>query len=111
VAGTGIVKGQLLEAGKAFPGRVLYLATLVKDAAGNETSARLDRNEATRAISNLQGEFTFYNVQPGRYAIIIDTVRDAYMLRKPANDGDLIFEVTVDGTTDLGVMNYDQLPR
>ena len=48
---------------------------------------------------------------PGRYAIIVDTVRDAYLLRKPANDGDLIFEVTADNTNDLGSLNYDVLPR
>ena len=111
VAGTGMVSGKLLEASKPAVGRILYLATLTKDAAGNETSARLDRTSAIRAISDYSGNFTFYNVPPGRYAIIVDTVRDAYLLRKPANDGDLIFEVTADNTNDLGSLNYDVLPR
>ena len=110
-AGTGSVTGRLTEGGAVGTGRILYLATLIKDASGKETSVRLDRGIASRAIVDAQGKFTFFNIKPTRYAIIVDTVRDAYMLRKPNNAGDLIFEVTSDKETDLGTLDYDVLPR
>lgn len=111
VVGTGWVTGRLTELSQPFAGGILYLTTLTQEASGVETAARLDRNNAPRAITDAEGNFTFYNVTPGRYTIIVDTVRDAYMLRKPNNGGDLIFEVAADKALDLGTLNYDRLPR
>jgi hypothetical protein len=92
-------------------GRILYLAALVKDDSGTETAAGLDRVRSPRTYSDVDGSFTFYNVPPGRYAIVLDVVRNAYMLRHPDRDEDLIVTVTTGGTADVGPLAYAQLPE
>lgn len=111
----GQVKGRLMLRSGAeaqpLPGRILYLAELTKDASGAETAAGLDRIASPRTFTDVDGTFTFYNVPPGRYALIYDLVRNAYMLRNPDRDDDLIITVATGGVADVGTLAYNQLPQ
>lgn len=88
----------------------VYLAELVKDATGKEVGASFDRANSPRASTDEQGRFTVYNAPPGRYSLVVDTVRETYMLRQPSNAADLIIVVTAGQRTDLGQMVYSDLP-
>lgn len=88
----------------------VYLAELVKDAAGKEVGASFDRATSPRASTDDQGRFTIYNAPPGRYSLVIDTIRETYMLRQPSNGNDLIIVVTAGQRTDLGRLVYSDLP-
>lgn len=92
-------------------GRVLYLAEVVKDANGNETAAGYDRANSPRATTQADGSFRFVNVPPGRYSIVMDLVRQAFMLKNPKDQTDLIVDVIAGGTADFGALDFDQLPR
>lgn len=111
----GQVKGKLMVKSGAeaqpLPGRILYLAELTKDASGAETAAGLDRVASPRTFTDVDGTFTFYNVPPGRYALIYDLVRNAYMLGDPNRDEDLIITVPAGGVADVGTLAYNQLPQ
>ncbi len=89
----------------------MYLAELTKDASGQETGAGLDRVVRHGAISIEDGSFVFKNVSPGRYALIMDLVSNAYMLRKPDGNGDLVIDVKTGETTALGILVYVELPK
>ncbi len=114
-ASLGKVSGTIqLKAGdtaKPIAGRSLYLAKLTKDASGQDTGAGLDRVNSPRAVSIEDGSFVFKNVPAGRYALIMDLVSNAYMLRKPDGSGDLITDVMTGETTALGILVYTELPR
>ncbi len=92
-------------------GRVLYLAELIKDASGNEMAAGYDRAGSPRTTLQADGSFRFVNVQPGRYSIVMDLVRQAYMLKNPKDQTDLIADVKAGGTADLGTLDFTQLPK
>lgn len=107
----GSVIGTLLEQGQPVAGRVLYLAEVVKDASGKETAAGYDRANSPRTTLQADGSFRFVNVPPGRYSLVMDLVRQAYMLKNPKDQSDLIADVKVGGTANLGVLDFTQLPK
>ncbi len=107
----GSAVGKITEKGQPMAGRVLYLAEVVKDANGNETAAGYDRINSPRAEVQADGSFRFVNVPPGRYSIVMDVVRQAFMLKNPKDQSDLIVDVTSGGAADFGTLDYDQLPR
>jgi len=92
-------------------GRILYLAVLSKDASGKETGAGFSRTDSPRTYSDVDGSFIFANVPVGRYALIMDMVTASYMLKKPADKTDMIADIQVGKTTDLGALVYDDLPK
>lgn len=110
----GSVRGALLVrmngADVAIRNATLYLAPLVLDPSGKEIAAGLDRITSPRTTSNDQGEFQFQNVPPGRYALVLDLIQSAYMLRMPADGQDLLATVSAGKQSDLGRLTYAQLP-
>lgn len=107
----GSATGSLLLKGQPFAGRILYLAEIVKDANGNETAAGYDRANSPKAIVLEDGSFTFVNVKPGRYSIVLDIVRQAYMLKNPKDQSDLIVDVKAGTPASFGTLDYTDLPR
>jgi len=110
-AALGSATGKLLIKGQPFAGRILYLAEIVKDANGNETAAGYDRANSPKATVLEDGSFTFANVKPGRYSIVLDIVRQAYMLKNPKDQSDLIIDVKAGAPTSFGTLDYSDLPQ
>ena len=88
----------------------LFLAdVLVDEKTGIEISAALDRSIAPKTITDENGEFTFSNVRPGRYGLILIVGTEIYLLLYP--DSELGVLLTVEfGEIDLGILDYSDLP-
>lgn len=106
----GSVSGSLLENNKGIENITLYLAEVLKDKSGRDIVAGLDRMKAPTTDTSTNGKFTFINVNPGRYALILDVVTNQYMMNYPNEDTPIIIEVSTGEQVDLGDLNYDSLP-
>ncbi len=110
----GVVRGVLMvrKGGTAQPvaSQTLYLAEILKDDAGVERAASVDRQTSPRTMTNAEGHFVFVNVPPGRYGLVLDTVVDSYLLNDPASGGSLLVETTAGQEVALGELVYDTLP-
>jgi hypothetical protein len=107
----GSVKGKLLEAGKPVANATIYLSVPVLNAQGTEAAAKFDRGSSLKATTNDKGEFTIVNVPDGKYGLVLDMVLDSYLLLNPTNGEQLRFDVSAAKQTDLGELNYDELPK
>ncbi len=106
----GIVKGVLLLQGKPVVNADMYLAGIIRDADGKDVAAVLDRPTSPRTRTDDQGNFTFVNIPAGNYGIVIDTVVDSYVLLEPGGENQIRLMVTTGQTTDMGELNFDDLP-
>lgn len=97
--GTGLVQGVLLLDGEPAAEYTLYLAPLI--ASGEEIEiAALDPVEDDRAESDVSGIFVFADVDPGRYALGINSPIGPVLIR--GSDGDeIVAEVVAGETVDL----------
>jgi hypothetical protein len=100
--GTGLVQGLLLLDGEPAAERTLYLAPLIASGAELEIVA-LDPVEDDRAESDASGAFLFVDVEPGRYALGINSPIGPVLIR--AGDGDeIVAEVVAGEIVDLDVV-------
>jgi hypothetical protein len=106
----GIVTGQVYQAGKPFQ-TSLYLAAIKTDAKGSELVAAFSALESPRAETDAEGRFTFMNVKPGRYALILYTGVNGYLMNVPdKTEEPITLTVSAGQTVDLGQLSYDTLP-
>lgn len=108
--GKGAVKGKLLLNGRPVVDVNIFLAAIIKDTTGEEIIADMDQLSSPRSYTNSQGEFLVSNVDPGRYAVIIDVAVNSSLLFKVESNDPLLVTVSRDTTVDLGDMNYQELP-
>jgi len=110
----GTVTGVLMlqSGGAAIPvtNQQLYLADILKDAAGVERAASYDPASSPRAFTDSDGHFVFYSVKPGRYTLFLDMVVQSFILLKPGSQENIITSVSAGQTTDFGTLLYDALP-
>lgn len=106
----GIVTGTLLVNGKPVYDVSLYLAGVIKDDQGRDSVASLDRANSPRAITDSKGNFTFYNVQAGKYGLILDTVLNVYLLHDPKTNIQIMIAIHDMEQSNLGELDYDELP-
>jgi hypothetical protein len=98
--GLGIVQGVLLLEGEPAAERTMYLAALIASGEGMEVAA-LDPVEDDRAESDATGTFVFVDVEPGRYALGINSPVGPVLIR--AEDGmEILAEVEAGQVVDLG---------
>lgn len=107
---TGIIKLRVGGNPTPVPGLIVYLGDQVSDGSGNKTGVSFDRVNSMRTITDAEGRFSFRNVLPGEYGLVLDAVRDAYMLKHPTSNEDLLITVEAGRTADFGEMVYEQLP-
>jgi hypothetical protein len=107
---TGVIKLRVNGEPTPVPGLIVYLGDQVSDGAGNKTGVSFDRVNSMRSITDEEGRFTFRNVPPGEFGLVLDAVRDAYMLKNPSNNQDLLIKVEAGKTADFGELVYEQLP-
>ena len=100
--GTGLVQGLLLLDEEPAAERTLYLAPLI--ASGEELEiVALDPVEDDRAESDASGVFVFVDVEPGRYALGINSPIGPVLIR--GSDGDeIVAEVIAGEIIDLDVV-------
>lgn len=106
----GSVNGTLLLKGEPVVNISMYLGTIIADDSGRELVAGYDRTSLLRASTDENGIFIINNVPEGRYGLIVDLVTQAYLLDTPEGNQSIIFSVTNGRTTDLGILNYQELP-
>ncbi len=106
----GVIQGKLLRNNIAVPDVSLALATVMKDNNGNDIVAGLDLVTAETATTGQQGSFTFINVKPGRYALILDIVTHQFLLNYPDKENPIILQVEAGKEINLGDLNYNELP-
>ncbi len=106
----GSVKGILLLKGKPVENVMIYLGGLVTDDKGRELVAGYDRSSSMRAYTDENGNFTVNNVPEGRYGLILDLVTQAYLMNMPDGDQSILLTVKKGETTDLGILDYQELP-
>jgi hypothetical protein len=106
----GNVTGRLLENDSGVENITLYLAEVLKDKTNRDIVAGLDRANSPVAVTTKNGLFTFVNVTPGRYALILDVITNQFMMNYPGEDSPIIIQVESGSEMDLGELNYDSLP-
>jgi hypothetical protein len=106
----GSVKGIYLVAGQPEVGRILYLAGVVKDASGKETAVGFERSSPLRTTTQSDGSFRFVNVPPGKYAIVVDVIVNAFMMNDPKSGKDLLVEIVNGSQVDLGTLDHPVSP-
>jgi hypothetical protein len=89
---------------------ILYLAEVVRDTEGNERVVSMDRLNSPRAYTDMNGYFEFFNVPPGKYGLVLDTITNSYLLGHPVSGEDMLFEVRAGEVLDTGVLVYNMLP-
>jgi hypothetical protein len=110
-ANLGIVKGILLLQNKPVVDTNLFLASIIKNSKGTEVAASLDKNTAPGALTDSEGKFSFVNVKPGRYSLMMEAVPNDYLLFKPGVQESIFVTIEKNNTIDLGTLNYDDLPK
>jgi hypothetical protein len=106
----GAVSGTIMLKGKPVTNVMVYLGNIVADDKGRELVAGYDRTSILRAATDGNGQFMIYNVPEGRYGLILDLVNQAYLLDTPDGTQSVLFSVAKGETTDLGVLDYSELP-
>lgn len=106
----GSVSGRILRNNDPAVDITLYLAEVLKDSQGNELIASFSKADSPRTNTDAEGYFTFVNIAPGKYGLVLDTVVDSYLLHYPDNDKEIIIAVEKGKEVDIGELSYDSLP-
>lgn len=110
-ASSGAVIGTLLLSSHPVSGQRLALAEILKDDSGQERAAGFQRSDSPATITNEDGSFTFGDIPPGRYGLVLDTGVNSYLLLKPDSaDDPLTMTVVAGEKLDLGTLSYSELP-
>lgn len=106
----GIIRGKILRNDNPVQDITLYLAEVMKDSEGNELIASFSKTDSPRTSTNQEGSFTFLNITPGRYGLVLDTVIDSYLLHDPENDEQIIISVEQGKEVNIGELSFESLP-
>ncbi|MFV2043999.1 MAG: hypothetical protein ACC700_12295 [Anaerolineales bacterium] len=89
---------------------ILYLAETLSDDSGEDSLAAFDRVRSPRTVTDDQGRFTFMNIQPSTYGLVLDTVVNSYLLLWPREQEAILIEISGGEGVELGTLTYDSLP-
>jgi hypothetical protein len=109
-AGLGIVTARILLNGNPVIDVRMYLADIIKNDEGQSISASVDPSASPQAYTDSNGVFTFINVKPGEYSLILNNALESYMIYKPNTQESFIIIVEPDAKVDLGELDYTDLP-
>lgn len=107
---SGVVVGTIQVNDEPIPNLTIYLAEVLVDGEGEERVASYDRVNSPRAFSDVEGQFVFANIVPGKYGLVLDTVLSSYLLHLPQGDIPLVISVDAGEVTSVELLNYDSLP-
>jgi hypothetical protein len=108
----GTVLGVLAQGAPPRPaqGVILCLGEVIVSEDGTPLMGGLDRASAPCAQTDQNGGFVFTDVPEGRYALFLDLITNAIMLRQPSQGEDLLVDVEGGSIIDVGTLVYDELP-
>jgi hypothetical protein len=108
----GTVVGVLAQGVPPQPlqGAILCLGEVILSDDGTPLMGGLDRATAPCTQTGQDGSFLLADVPVGRYALFLDLITNAVMLRQPSQGEDLLVDVQGGSITDLGTLAYDTLP-
>ena len=111
---TGTVTGALfLRTGDGLQPVVdvkLAIGETLSDDEGMERIVAYDPSAAPVAYTDTGGQFRFENVQAGRYGLVLDLVMGSFLLYQEGTENAILFDITEGETTDLGDLEYTELP-
>jgi len=107
----GVLQVGTTGAARPVNNAILYLSGIIKDSAGKESFATMDRVHSPKALTDDLGHFVFSNVPPGKYGLVLDKVTNSYLLLKPGSQDALFIQVSAGGQADFGILIYDSLPQ
>ena len=108
--GTGKVTGTIKLNDEPVVDKTLYLATFLQNEEGVDYTAVVDVAVSPKTFTDPDGNFAFINVAPGEYSLVLDIVTSQFLLLKPGTQEHFNINVAADGTVEMGVLNYDELP-
>ena len=80
----------------------LYLAKMITEAGDPVTLARLNEEEAPSAFTNDNGQFTFVDIEPGKYALVVKTAITLVLAHDVVTGQDILADVAPGEVTELG---------
>jgi len=110
--GKGVVTGVLVRslAGQAIGPRTdtkVFLAKMITKEGDVVGIASLNEETAPWALTNVEGQFTFVGLGPGKYALIIKTALAAVLAHDVVADEDVVATVAADQVVELGEIQVD----
>jgi len=112
VSGRGAVTGLVIRHLAGVPvGPIaeirLFLAKVITDEDAPLKVARLNEESAPSSLTNTEGQFVFVNVEPGKYALILELPMGAMLAHDEVADRDVIVDVVADEVVELGEVSLE----
>jgi len=103
---TGVVTGRLVVQTSLTPKPdvSLFLAEVIESSQDDFAVAALDEQNSPSAPTDTSGQFTFVNIEPGDYGLILQSPLETVLLKNIYTGKDIIVSVVADQTVDLGTI-------
>ncbi|MDE0140493.1 MAG: hypothetical protein OXI80_22655 [Caldilineaceae bacterium] len=88
----------------------LAIGETLSDDEGMERVVAYDPATSPVAYTDASGRFVFENLESGRYGLILDIVMSSFLLYQEGTLNAVLFKITDGEMTDLGNLEYSELP-
>ena len=88
----------------------LAIGETLSDDEGTERVVAYDPSTAPVTYTDASGRFVFEDLESGRYGLILDIVMNSFLLYQEGSLDAVLFEITDGEMTDLGNLEYSELP-
>ena len=88
----------------------LAIGETLSDDEGTERVVAYDPSTAPVTYTDASGRFVFEDLESGRYGLILDIVMSSFLLYQEGTLDVILFEITDGEMTDLGNLEYSELP-
>ena len=107
---TGVLLLQTEDGLKPVVDIKIAIGETLSDDEGAERVVAYEPSTAPVAYTDSTGRFVFEELQSGRYGLILDIVLKSFLLYKEGTPDAILFDITAGEVTDLGRLEYSELP-